>query len=56
MEELVEYLQKNFDESTLKVINFMQRTSLLTWNMKVDQVKEGDKMISKPSPNILIII
>lgn len=53
MEELVEYLQKNFDESTLKVINFMQRTSLLTWNMKVDQVKEGDKMISKPSPNIV---
>ena len=28
MEELVEYLLKNFDESTLKVINFMQRTNL----------------------------
>ena len=53
MEELVEYLLKNFDESTLKVINFMQKTNLLTWNMKAEQVKDGDKFITKPSPNIV---
>lgn len=53
MEELVEYLLKNFDESTIKIINFMQKTNLLTWNMKVDQVKDGDKVINKSSPNII---
>ena len=53
MEELVEYLLKNFDQSMLKVINFMQKSNLLTWNMKVEQVKEGDKFITKPSPNIV---
>ena len=53
MEELVEYLLKNFDESTIKIINFMQKTNLLTWNMKVDQVKEGEKLVSKASPNIV---
>lgn len=53
MEELVEYLLKNFDESTLKVINFMQKTNLLTWNMKSEQVKDGDKFINRPSPNVV---
>ena len=53
MEELVEYLLKNFDQSTIRIINFMQRTNLLTWNMKPEQVKEGDKVINKPSTNIV---
>ena len=53
MEELVEYLLKNFDNNTLKIINFMRKTNMLTWNMKVDQVKEGERMVSKPSSNIV---
>ena len=53
MEELVEYLLKNFDQSTIKIINFMEKTNLLTWNMKSEQIKEGDKVVNKPSPNIV---
>lgn len=53
MEELVEYLRKTFDEPTLKIINFIQRTNLLTSEMKIDVVKEGENTVNKPSPNIV---
>ena len=53
MEELVEYLLKNFDENTLKVINFMRKTNMLTWNMKAEQIKEGETMVTRTSQNIV---
>lgn len=53
MEELVDYIRKTFDEPTLKIINFMQRTNLLTSEMKIDVVKEGENTVNKPSPNIV---
>ena len=53
MEELIQYIRKTFDEPTLKIVNFMERANLLVSEMKMDQVKDGDKMVNKPSPNII---
>ena len=53
MEELIEYIRKTFDEPTLKIVNFIELTNLLSSDMKLDQVKEGDKFVNKPSPNII---
>ena len=53
MEELIEYIRKTFDEPTLKVVNFMERANLLVSEMKVDQIKEGEKIVNKPSSNII---
>ena len=53
MEELIQYVRKTFDDQTLKIVNFMERTNLLVSEMKMEQVKDGDKMVSKPSPNII---
>ena len=39
MEELIQYIIKTFDEQTLKVVNFMERTNLLVSEMKMEQVK-----------------
>lgn len=53
MEELIAYLRKTFDEPTLKIINFMERSNLLVSEMKLEQVKEGDKPVTKLSQNII---
>ena len=53
MEELIQYIRKTFDEPTLKIVNFMERANLLVSEMKMDQVKDGDRMVNKPSPNII---
>ena len=53
MEELIQYIRKTFDEQILKVVNFMERANLLVSEMKMEQVKEGDKVVNKPSPNII---
>ncbi len=53
MEELITYLRKMFDDTTIKIINFMENANLLVSEMKMEQVKEGDKIINKPSPNII---
>lgn len=53
MEELIDYLRKTFDESTLKIINFMQNANLLVSEMKVETINEGDKTVTKTSPNII---
>lgn len=53
MEELINYIRKTFDEPTLKIINFMENTNLLISEMRVDQVREGEKLVNKPSKNII---
>ena len=53
MEELINYLNKTFDEPTLKVINFIEKAKLLVSDMRIDAVKEGDKIVNKVSPNII---
>lgn len=53
MEELIQYIIKTFDEQTLKVVNFIERTNLLVSEMKMEQVKEGENIVNKPSPNII---
>lgn len=53
MEELINYLRKTFDEPTLKIVNFMQNTNLLISEMKMEQVKEGEKLVNRPSSNII---
>ena len=53
MEELIEYLRKTFDEPTLKIINFMENAKILTSDMKIDKVKEGDKTVNRVSKNIV---
>ncbi len=53
MEDLIQYVRSTFDEKTLKIVNFIERANLLISEMKVDQVKEGDKFVNKQSPNII---
>ena len=53
MEEFIEYIRKTFDEPTLKIINFMENAKLLTSDMKIDTIKEGEKTVNKISKNII---
>lgn len=53
MEELIQYIRKTFDEPTLKIVNFLERANILVSEMKMEQVKDGDSIINKPSPNII---
>ena len=53
MEKLIDYFLKNFDESTLKIVNFIENSKLLISEMKPEQIREGDKYVNKPSPNII---
>jgi len=53
MEELIQYIRKTFDEPTLKIVNFLERANILVSEMKKEQVKEGDRIVEKPSPNII---
>lgn len=53
MEELLQYVKNTFDEKVLKIIYFMERANLLISEMKIDQVKEGDQIVNRPSPNII---
>lgn len=53
MEELIDYVRKTFDDKTLKIVYFIERSNLLVSEMKVDQIKEGDRIINKISPNII---
>ena len=53
MEELIEYVRNNFDEPTLKIVNFLERANVLVSDMKMEQIQEGDRVINKPSPNII---
>ncbi|MBR2289266.1 MAG: AAA family ATPase [Clostridia bacterium] len=53
MEELIQYVKKTFDEPTLKIVNFLERANILVSEMKMDQVKEGDRIVNKPSPNMI---
>lgn len=53
MEELIQYIKKLFDEPTLKIVNFMERSNILISEMKMDQVKDGENFVNKPSPNII---
>ena len=53
MEELIEYIKKTFDEQTLKIVNFLERANILVSEMKMEQIKDGDKILNRPSPNII---
>ena len=53
MEELIEYIRKTFDEQTLKIVNFLERANVLVSEMKMEQIKDGDKILNRPSPNII---
>lgn len=52
IDNLVDYIRTNTDEETLKIIDFIERANILTYSMKLDRVKEGDKVVEKPT-NIL---
>ena len=53
MEELIDYIRKTFDETTIKIINFMEQSRILVSEMRMEQVKEGDKLVNKPSSNVI---
>ena len=53
MEELINYLRKTFDEKTLRIVNFLESANLLVSEMKKEQVKEGEEIVNKVSPNII---
>lgn len=53
IDELLKYVGESFDKPLLKVIYFMEQSKLLEANMKIDKLKEGDKVIDKPSSCML---
>lgn len=53
IDELLKYVGESFDKPLLKVIYFMEQAKLLEANMKIDKIKEGDKVVDKPSSCML---
>lgn len=49
IDNLVEYIKSNTDMETLKIIDFIERANILTYSMKIDRIKEGDKFVEKPT-------
>ena len=49
IDNLVDYIKSNTDTDTLKIIDFIERANVLTYNMKIDRVKEGDRFVDKPT-------
>lgn len=52
IDNLIDYIRINTDENTLKIIDFIERANVLTYNMKTDRIKDGDRIIEKPT-NVL---
>ncbi len=49
IDNLVDYIKENTDDATLKIIDFIERANVLTYSMKVDKVKDGEKIFEKPT-------
>ena len=43
IDNLVSYIKSNVDDKLLKIIDFMERANLLTYTMKNEKYKDGDK-------------
>ena len=57
MEELqntVNYIKSLVDEKTLNVIDFLEKSNILNYSIKMDKIKDGDKVVEKPSNRINI--
>lgn len=48
----VNFIKGKFTENELKIIKFIYETDLLAYSMQTEKVKEGDKLVEKPT-NIL---
>lgn len=52
VENIVRYIKDNFDKDLLKVADFIERANVLSSTMKIEKVKQEDKIIDKKT-NIL---
>ena len=49
IDNLVSYIKSNVDDKLLKIIDFMERANLLTYTMKNEKYKDGDKEKERPT-------
>ena len=49
IDNLVSYIKSNVDDKFLKIIDFMERANILTYSMKTEKYKEGDKEKERPT-------
>ena len=52
LESFVKFIKEKFNENEIKIARFIHETDLLTYNMQIEQVKEGDRFVDK-STNVL---
>ena len=49
IDNLVSYIKSNVDDKFLKIIDFMERANILTYSMKNEKYKDGDKEKERPT-------
>ncbi|MBR3614816.1 MAG: AAA family ATPase [Clostridia bacterium] len=52
LESFVKFIKEKFSENEIKMARFIHETDLLTYTMLTDKVKEGDRIVEKPT-NVL---
>ena len=52
LESFVKFIKEKFNDNEIKMARFIHETDLLTYNMQVEPVKEGDRFVDK-STNVL---
>ena len=52
LESFVKFIKEKFSENEIKMARFINETDLLTYTMLTEKVKEGDKLVDKPT-NVL---
>jgi len=55
IENIVRYISSNFDEDTIKMINFIERANILTSNIKMNSVRKDENTVVEKPSNILEI-
>ena len=49
IDSLVSYIKSNVDDKFLRIIDFMERANLLSYSMKMEKYKDGDKEKERPT-------
>ena len=52
LENFVKYIKSKFSDNEIKMAKFIYETDLLSYTMPIDKVREGEKIVDKPT-NIL---
>ena len=53
-ESFVKFIREKFNENEIKMAKFIYETDLLSYTMNTERVKEGDKIVDKPTNRTFI--